>query len=103
MHTVTCARPYYLAMLCFVVKERSRFLRNRGFPDCCRLAFLRNGRQRNSSVRKTAKLPRGASNLCPHWVVSPRYSQRGRHVDEFLRDVRTGTADLDREIQMAAY
>ena len=73
-------------------------------PYCLCLALLPNKPQRkqNSSVRESTKFPRGPGNLFffPHWVMSPGHSQRGRHADEFLWDVRIRTADLDAKIKI---
>ena len=34
--------------------------------------------------------------------MSPSYSQRVRHADEFLRDIRIRTADLERKIAVTS-
>ena len=34
--------------------------------------------------------------------MCPSYSQRGRHADEFLRDIRIRTADLERKIAVTS-
>ena len=42
-------------------------------------------------------------NFCPHWVVSPYYSQDGQHADKIVCDVHTRTADMDAKIKMTAH